>query len=182
MAERELLNHIKEYLKEENIDSSYQKSPHPKLVVDLGEDAKKRKRVLELTAQQQMLLPDIVKSKKPKSTRDYVRIQFKVEFPFTASIETAIDTGSVIHFVNRMLELPGIEFSESDHKIYFRYVLLSISDGVTKDLMLAIVGNILMFLDVFSEIIEKIADGSLTFNEMLQQVLAIAERIPKYKE
>lgn len=180
MKEQDFLQFLETMLKEEKLDCSLEPDRHAppfgKLLVFLGHDALDRERALIITVQEQNLGEALkTQPEKPK----FVRIQFEVCLPFPMKEHAANETGSLLAFLNRMLELPGFEMDEINGKIFYRYVLLTSNEGANKELVMGIIGVILLFLEMFSEAIERIASGKNSFNELLEQVLQSAEALGK---
>ena len=178
MPKEKILDFIKRALFAENIDCSLEPSharSGSRLLVNFIKDHKNRSRVLEITEQELSLQP------RPKKDHPEIhsRIQFLIMLPFQAKDSALHDIASLILFLNRTLELPGLELNELDNRIYYRYVLMTKTDGLTEELVLAIVGVILLMLDLFSNTIEKVADGTHTFNELLQEVIDATDQMLK---
>lgn len=148
--------------------------PYDRLIVYLGQDYKERERILEITAQEQKF--DGLPNKPKKQSMDYVRVQFQVAFPFACDEGTIHEVTSLLLFINRLIELPGLEINELDNRLFYRHVLLTSGSDLDTPLCLTIIGLIMMVLDVFTETIEKIATGQSTFNELLEEMLIILKK------
>lgn len=178
MKEKEFLFHLQEMLLEEQLDCALieanEEVPFDCILIYLGLDGKQRERTLQIVAQEQIFTQDIPEKFKGKA--GYYRIQFMAKFPFSYEDKVTHDISSTLLFINRLLELPGLELSEFENQISYRYVLLSNAD-ISKPLLLSIVGNIMLLLDGFGESIEKIATGEATFNNLLEQVIEASKKL-----
>lgn len=176
MNEMEFLETIETMLKKEQFDCSLEPDvkapPFGRVLVFLGNDTLEREKILEITAQNQDLGESL---KEPPSPPAYTRIQFEVPLPFDIKEHTANEVASLLAFLNRMLELPGFELDEVNSKIYYRYVHLTPHKGIDKTLITGIVGVIIMLLGMFSDTIEQVSEGKRSFNDLLEQMLQLAE-------
>ena len=147
-----------------------QRYPEGRILLFLGSDHKQRDRSLEITIQKQIL-----------GSKDedipYYRIQFESALPFPLSDLRSHDVGSFLFFLNRQLELPGFEIDEANSLILYRYVHLSSEIDVKPDLLKGIIGSTTLTLDLFGEAIEKVSSGETSFNEILENVLKMAESL-----
>ena len=150
--------------------------PLPQLLVDLGQDKQNRPRVLAITFQEQFFQA-ILESQKLQAESRYVSIQFDMVFPFEMSVQTSREVACVLLFINRLIDLPGFGMSETDNQIYYRYVLLAQEKAIDKPLLLGIVGTIMLAMDLFGELIEHAASGKMTFNQLLEKIIASSESI-----
>lgn len=180
MNEHQYLERLEKLMSSENLDCALldktDEIPYDRLLIYLGNDYKMRERVMEITLQEQEFGESLKKQPEKKS---YLRIQFQVPLSFQIRELFTQQVASLLLFLNRYLELPGLEMSEVDSKIFYRYVLLTDADAFDNKICLAIVGFITLILEVFTETIEKIADGSKTFNELLEDVIKITKEIEK---
>lgn len=172
MNANDLLATLERLYKEEGLDCSLEPDnrapPFGRLFLYLGHDPRKRERIVEITAQTQDLGESL---QSPPGKPRFFRVQFEAPLPFAVKETAANDTASLIAFLNRMLELPGYEFDEVNGKVYYRYVLLTAQEKPDKELMMGLAGVIRLLLEVFSETIERIAEGTNSFNELLEQIL-----------
>lgn len=153
--------------------------PYPRLLVFLGNDYKNRERILALSAQGQSLVG--LPGKHEMKSTEYIRVQFQTTFPFLMKDNAVFEVGSLLHFINHVVELPGFEMDELDNKIFYRYVLLSSRPDTNPTLYFSILGLIMMLLDLFTEAIEKLATGEASFNEMLEQMIELTRQIQPNK-
>ena len=169
MNERDILEGCQSYLQQEHFDTTLldaaEKVPWDILLLYLGLDGKKRERLVEITVRKQELGQALSKEKK-----DYFHINFALQFPFVCKDEMLLDLGSVILYLNRFLDLPGFELSESEARPFFRYVLLS-QGKPDKQIVLAIAGLIGLYVTLYSELLEKVSLGEKTFNQILEEIL-----------
>lgn len=165
-----ILKHVLTLLQEENRDAAIiggeEGSSQERLLLFLGNDEKGRERVLEITAQDQEL-GTAVKEEVP----NLARVQFQVLFPFKMDERSAKEVGGLLCYLNRQLEMPGLEMSEIDDQIFYRYILLTTHEELNKTLVVAIIGVILFILQVYADLIEAVASGSMTFNHVLEKII-----------
>lgn len=180
MKELELLQEIEKMLKEEEMDCSIEPDvkapPFGRLLVFFGNDTQGRERILEITAQDQ-LLGELITS--PEKASTFTRVQFEVALPFYIKDYTSNEINSLLAFLNRMLELPGFEFDEFNSRIFYRHVMLTARKDIEKPLIMGIMGVIRMLLDLFSETIEQVGEGKQTFEDLLGEVIKAAEGMAK---
>ncbi len=176
MKEIDYLNKFQRFLDSSELDSTVlagdTATPHDRLLIYGGQDYQKRERIVEVTSQIQQLGQNLG----AKSQVEYIRVQFQVTLPFKVVEFAARDTSSLLLFLNKMIELPGWEFNELDDRIDYRYVLLAKSDGIDEDLFAGILGVILLLCQLFTEVIEQIASGKRTFNDLMEEVVQIASK------
>lgn len=163
-------------LRSENYDSSLipasEEFPYERLIAFLGVDYQKRERILEVTLQQQELAEGLT-----TPLPGYVRLQFLSMLPFDVDDDSSSQVASLLLFLNHLLELPGFEMSEIDSKVCYRYVLLTDSNGVDAKVCFAIIGIIILILDLFTETIEKVSSGLMSFNELLENIQQTAQKL-----
>lgn len=163
-------------LKNENYDSHLleptDEFPSERLLAFIGVDYQQRERILEVTLQQQELAEGMA-----HPIPGYVRLQFQSTLSFEVNDMASNQVASLLLFLNHLLELPGFEMSEIDSKVRYRYVLLTDSHGVDAKVCFAIIGIIILILDLFTETIEKVAIGEMSFNELLENILQTAQKI-----
>lgn len=179
MNETEILKAMEIMFQEDEFDCSFETSealPFGCLLVYLGTDHFDRNRVLEITAQEQELGESL---RETPIEHKFVRVQFEVTLPFDTKDYTANEVASLQALINRMIELPGFEFDEIDSKVFYRYVLLTPKTGIEKDLVVGITGVIMLYLEMFSEMMERVAEGKNTFSEILEQTLELFETMGK---
>lgn len=154
--------------------------PFDQLLLYLGADYKNREQILQITAQVQELAQDVLKQKDIPGR--YLRVQFQFTFPFKFLDETFRDTASLAFFLNRTFEMPGIEINEADNQIIYRYVLLAGDKELDEKLWLAILGIIMLILELFTETIELVAAGKKSFNKILEEVIDLLNKMEEELE
>jgi len=177
MKEMDYLKKFQSYLDPSELDSAViegsQETPHDRLLIYGGQDYKQRERIIEVTSQIQQLGQNLGPS---NTQNDYLRVQFQVTLPFKVEELAGRDVASLLLFLNKLMELPGWEFNELEDQINYRYVLLSKSDGIDENLFAGLVGLILLICQLFTEVIEQIVSGKKSFNELMEEVLKIANK------
>ncbi|MBA3723227.1 MAG: hypothetical protein H0W88_12615 [Parachlamydiaceae bacterium] len=173
-----MLKQIQIILDQEKFECSLinatEESPQDHLIIFLGTDGKNREKILEITAQEQILNPE----KKP-SARTYYRIQFKYLFPFQVKDEAFNQVAGLVLFLNQQVDFPGLELNELENMISYRYVWLTKGGSVDSMLVLSIIGIIRLLLELFSESLERLAEGQATFNELLEEIIQMAQGAKK---
>src|SRR5262249_42511673 len=117
----------------------------------------------------------LTESKEPA----FFRVQFQVGLPFNIQPSASGQVASLICYLNRLVELPGFEINEIDLQVFYRYVLMYGEEKFNKKLFISIVGYIMLLIELFGSSLEKIAEGKITFNDLLQQIIDIAASINK---
>ncbi len=169
-----MLNHIQAILEQEKFScvlypATEQPSP-ARLLVFLGNDYKKREQILEITSQEQQLHKNLTEY---PSLTPYHRLQFRILFPFEVKEAALNQVASLILFLNQLLDLPGLELNELNNQVSYRYVWLVKEEGIDAKLVLSLVGTILLIMELFTQMIEYLADGTTTFNELLEEVIKV---------
>lgn len=163
------LKRIKHLLEEADVDfllvTEGENFLYPHLLVYVGEDYRKRKRLIEITSQEHSL--------KEMTPSSYIQVQFQLTFPFTMTNATAQEVGSLLLFLNQTIELPGFELHEIDNQASYRYVLLTTPEGLNQLVISSIIGIMMLYLDQFTETIERLAEGKNTFNDLLEETTKI---------
>lgn len=179
MKEHELLKQFEKTLNDEEFDCSLvdpsEEVPYERLLIFLGMDEKERERILEVTALKQELVQgmDLIESDEP----DFFRVQLQIGFPFKIKPNCCAQVGSLVCYLNRLIELPGFEMNEIDLQVSYRYVLMYGEGKFNKKLFISLVGIIMLFIELFENTIERVSSGEITFNEILEQIVQIAQAI-----
>lgn len=181
MPSNEMLDQIQAVLEREKVNcflaEAAEGKSQPRLLAFLGNDYKNRERFLEI-----MALPQIstgMPHRQKEAKQDYIYVQFEFAFPFEVVEKAVSDISNVLHFVNRMIDLPGFEFDELNDKVFFRYVHLASKIEEDSFLYISILGLIMMALDLFTETLEKIATGQATFDQLLEQMIEVSKALQK---
>ena len=167
MTNNAIVSQIEQALRGSKFDCSTHEAteevPQDRLLVFIGHDGQLRERIIEITAQKQDM----------KDDKSIVQIQYIVVLPFECLDTCVSDTGNLLHFLNRQAELPGFELDELNNLILFRHVALNINGTAIPELSLAIIGLITMTLDLFTEPIEQVCSGKMTYDELLSKTLEL---------
>lgn len=167
----ERLNRLKELL-EESFDCSLAAStattPMDRLLLSLGLDGKKREQILEIIATQQQAPPELAL---PSSVTLPYRLQFRFLLPFEVQSLAMNQVASLLLFLNQMLDLPGFELNELEGQVIYRYIWVTQMENIDRLSLLSIIGSIMLTLALFTETIESVAEGKLSFNELLAQIV-----------
>lgn len=144
--------------------------PLDRLLVFLALDAKKRERSLEIFAIQQQLSPEYLL---PKGAAIPFRLQFRSKLPFKVEDRALSQVGSLLLFVNQLIDLPSFELNELEGEVLYRYVWMMEESSITPTLVMSLFGSIMLNLGLFAGTIESLAEGKITFNELLAQLVKL---------
>ena len=165
------------------IESSDEESSQDHILIFLGTDMKQREQILEITAQEQIAVGDSSSASKEsrikKANGKYFRIQFEHVFPFTVENLALNQVASFILFLNQLIDFPGFQLDELEGQTSFRYVWLTKQDTTDSFLIANIIGIIHAFITFFNQSIERLATGSATFNELLEEVVKLKDDFEK---
>ncbi len=146
-------------------------SPFGNLSVVLNRDDKQRDRILHIQAIESPLAD---RQYFPNAPSLAARIQFVIALPFKTEDESLNQVASLLHFINHSSEMPGFELDELHGKVLYRYVWITDQKDIEEDLVLTLFGLIMLNLDLLSETIESVATGNKTFNDVLEEIVKIA--------
>lgn len=150
-----------------------------RLTIFLGLDLKKRERILDVIAIEQPIPPEYTL---PDATPLPFRIQFRTELPFHIEDIALNQVASLLLFINQFIDLPGFELDELNGKVIFRYVWIIYPTLIDATLIMSIIGSIILNLSLFSETIESLADGKTSFNDLLAQIVQLADQAKSVKK
>lgn len=168
-----LLETLGSMLKEEGMDCAILDTHNeiPCLQVYLGEDHQGRERILEISADEQLVPASYKGIADMQVERGIYRIELRTHIPIDFQPEQASNMASAINFINGLLELPGFISNEVSNDVYYRTVQISSSQEFNKTVLIGLVGMHRMALDTFSGILEKIGTGEMTFLELLDEIV-----------
>lgn len=173
-----ILRHIEKLLVEENMEASVMEGndeqPQDRLLVFIGNDVNSREQILEITAQDQEI-GESLKQEIPVDAAHLARVQFQVKLPFKVANKASKEVAGLLCYLNRQMELPGWELSEVDDRIFYRHVLLTTHEEINKPLLVAITGMIMFILRIYSELVEGVAIGNMTFNNVLEKIIEASQ-------
>lgn len=171
-----VLKKVKQILEKEKFECSLSPStaefPADSLLVFLALDPKKRERMLEIAAGQQQAGIEFMM---PQAAEIPYRIQFAVKLPFKVIDLALSQVASLLHFINQFIDLPGFELNEMDGEVIYRYVWIISPSVINAAFIMSIVGSMMLNLSLFAETIESLADGRMSFNDLLSQIVKISE-------
>jgi hypothetical protein len=171
-----VLNNIKKLLEKEEFDCTFfsatENVPVDRLLVFLGLDKKERERMVEIIAGQQQVSPEF---NLPNADSLPYRLHFRVSLPFKVQDSALNQVASLLLFLNQFMDLPGFELNELNGQVIYRYVWVIQPTAIEPTLLMSILGSIMLNLGMFSDNIESLADGTMSFNELLTQIINIAD-------
>lgn len=171
-----VLNAIKSLLENEEygctLSPASQQIPVDRLLVFLGLDDKKRERLLEIVASPPLPTQEFAL---PSNAVLPIRIQFGVKLPFKVQDLSLNQASSLLLFLNQMLDMPGFELNELEGTILYRYVWIIHPTAIDGPLLMSILGAIMVNLGLFSDSIESVASGKMSFNDLLEEVVKMSK-------
>lgn len=174
------LESIKELLDEELLDSQIVEADEEVnrfLSVFVGEDHKNRGYWLNIRLAPQMISDGIAEIEEGYLKASYFSLTYSLEFPFPVKTYAVANAARLVAFLNHSIHLPGFELNEVEEKVSFRYVTMVRKEGVSKQNVMAILGSIFLFKDMYSETLEKVCSGSMSMNEVLEEIAAVFDEV-----
>jgi hypothetical protein len=162
MDSREILESIKKDLGHEQIDSFIQhedEAAEARLLIYAGENQEKVQ-LLSITARNTEL----------NESESLTSLQFEAFFPFIVKDQAVVDVSQFLHFLNQQLEVPGFYFNHLDHLIAFRYILFIEPNAIPKKIVMSLIGLVIFFQDIFTQTLERLAKGEVSFADLMQEV------------
>ena len=179
MKAYDFLKQFQQCLQKEEYDCTLieatEATPYTGLLVFLGLDEKDRERVLEISIVEQESFKKLRTSKSQEL--NLFRIQFQTKLPFEIQPEACSQVSSLICYLNRLIELPGFEMDEINLQLFHRYVLIYGESSFNKTVCISIVGFIMLLLELFSSTLERLAQGETTFNQLLEEIVEIGNKL-----
>lgn len=171
-----ILNQLKDILEKESFECALtpvtNKIPFKRLLVVLDLDDKKRERLVEIIAYEQKVSPEFALPQSP--TLPY-RLQFRIDLPFKVQNLALSQVSSLLLFVNQLLDLPGFELNELEGRVSYRYVWIAQASSLDRLSVMSIMGTLILNLALFADTIETLADGQISFNDLLAQIIQNVE-------
>ncbi len=178
-----ILNRLQELLEKEEFECSFipgtKDLPFDRLVVFLSFDDQERERILEIVAHEQQVSPEFTL---PSAVTLPYRLQFRVNLPFKIEDLALNQVASLVLFLNQYLDLPGFDLNELEGQVSYRYVWIISPDAVDRLLLLSILGSITLNLGIFSDTIETLANGQISFNDLLSQMIQMVDHSSQPKK
>lgn len=164
-----VLEKIKKILEDEDFECALTPAskafPVDQLRAFLTLDNKKRERILEIfgiqLASKEASLP--------------CRLHFQTKLPFKVQDNALGDVAFLLHYVNQLIDLPGFELNELEGAVLYRYVWIIEENFITSSLILSIFGSFMMNLGLFADMIESVAEGKVSFNALLEEIVKVSE-------
>lgn len=134
------------------------------LQVFLGTDEESRERTLQIS-----LAEDWIDLGGASSSSESQLLKVEFYAPIIVELDdlAAEQLSSLLHFINRMIDLPGFLFDETEGRVAYRFVHLTESSVKDFRLIQVMVGAIKMFLELFGGVIGEVAQGKKTFDDIL---------------
>jgi hypothetical protein len=99
--------------------------------------------------------------------------------PVKIRSETVNDLGRILHKINRDLDFPGFCMDESTKLVFYRIVMPCLHQQCDGDLLEAHLKAIPKICASFYPLIETIASGSKTYDELISQLASSASQDDK---
>jgi hypothetical protein len=146
------------------IDSGEKIIPERTLVVIMGGDDDGRGYVLHLVVlkgdpEQKEILPS-----------ENLFIHLFIPFPFRSEEASSRDVGSLLHYLNRMLDLPGLGIDELENLIFYKYVFKCRKGTFELDEIVDSVRMMAIRMEILSSTIELIASGEQSIAEYFAEI------------
>lgn len=174
--EKLTIQNLEKFLKKDQFDCMLQQAGEGELfdslIVYLGNDEQKRERFLKMTIKPQILSEKPFQDLSLNQEAKYCALEFYAECPFVVCDHAAADTARFVCFINRSCDLPGFEIDEIDGLICYRTVHFFQTESCDWSLIKNLLGSVIMFFNVYSSELEKIARGHCTFPELIESYLA----------
>lgn len=171
-----ILDQLKDILEKESFECALtpatSKIPFKRLLVVLDLDDKKRERLVEIIAYEQKMSPEFAL---PQSSALPYRLQFRIDLPFKVQNLALSQVSSLLLFVNQLLDLPGFELNELEGRVSYRYVWIAQAPSLDPLSVMSIMGTLILNLALFADTIETLANGQITFNDLLAQIIQNVE-------
>jgi len=170
-----VIQDVKKILDKEQFETEFldPSASTERLHVLLGLDSKKRERMLEIFGSQQQMNPDFIIEKSEELP--YI-LQFRTVLPFKVQDMSLSQVASLLLFLNQMGDLPGFELNELEGRVVYRYTWLTVPALIQSNLVMHIMGAIMLNLALFADTIEEVAQGKISFNDLLQQISNLVKK------
>ena len=136
--------------------------PVDRLLVGLGADDQERERIMELAITE------------PEGDEQPL-LQFFVLLPFSATEDTFHETMRIIMRLNMNIPLMGFGISDENGMIFFRHVTVIPDEGLPQQWYSECLFLIGFSVDEFSPMIEQVASGEKTFEQIIEEASAEEE-------
>jgi len=143
------------------------------LLIYSGTDHAKRDRLIRIKTQAK-IKSDIVANQPEEKLTSF---QLDAFFPFIVEDLAMMEIAQFLHFLNLQIEIPGFYLNYVDNTILYRYVLLSQGEHIPQKIIMALVGIVMLFQDVFGQVFERLAKGEVSFANIMQEVSDILAQV-----
>jgi hypothetical protein len=147
------------------------------LSVFLGDDQQQRGYWMRLRLIPQMLMDQDTEIQDGYMAPTYFSLSFMMDFPFQVKETSVADVARLVAFLNTSSHLPGFEFSEVDLQLSYRYVLMGHMSSFNKNTLMGVLGNAYVIKGMYSEMLEKVAKGKMSMNEVLEEVVELIQEV-----
>lgn len=166
-----LLEDIKKFLERQEIPCVIVPKGHDlpsdQLYVTFGVDEKGRDLLLQIKITEEDLSDSYKLFHLDKKPSKLHLVQFFLGLPFQVKADCVGEVARLILLLNKSFGLPGFEFSEVDRVIYFRSTLMVSGNDIEEMMIIATIGNLMTYVDTFSEILESVAEGKKSLAEVV---------------
>lgn len=137
--------------------------PFAHIKIALGPDEQKRDIVALLWPFSKTLTEKVIKKEED------LFIQIFIPFPFPYVDAALLATARYILMVNKVVAFPGFGLSEPDHALYYKYTLCFPRGRINVPAIIDFLGAASFLFDAHAPLIEAIASGHKSFEEIVKQ-------------
>lgn len=181
MDELEYLKSVQKVLKEHDFKSKVfqpsKKTPLPFLAIQLPRDKRWRKRVLIMTATEQITDLDSV----PGNLREgspILFLDFVLNFPFKIKSKYSGEVAKFLHLLNHQLNTYGFGLRDGDCRVYYRFCTYATTEGIDNRVLIGVVTTVMYTYDLYFQIIEKVGKGWVSYESIVHD-FSESSSIPK---
>ena len=158
------------------LDNVVEESPVPHLVIFSGFDKQKREMKINLFLQP-LEVGGALPSQAHEPGEEYVRMQIDAVFPFTVKNTALSDVAQFLHFLNLQVDFPGFYLNHLNNTVLYRFVQIAGPNQIPINILISILGIVMFFEDVFEQSLEQVANGDVSFVDLLQQIEKILGKV-----
>lgn len=173
MHHEKILQAIKNDLEKENLDcfiEPFDAVLPKRLLIYTGEDKKQRTQIIEI----KVLAPEFQQTILPNDSPTI--LQFDLLFPFIVQDNAMSDVAQFLHFLNLQVDVPGFHLDYLNNHILYRYVHFLENDHLSSKILISLVGRFMIFQDIFAQTLERLAEGKVSFLEIMREIQEMLDK------
>ncbi len=97
-------------------------------------------------------------------------LQLLAFMPGTMKEEAAADTGRLLHYINKELDIPGFGMDEASKVVFYRIMLPTPDKKLDEKMLKTYLGIVKPVCETFAPAVMSVAIGNLTFKEILKKL------------